>query len=204
MKKGHEFEMETNVADAIKMDDLVYTLRRPEVQEIPTTSTGRRYFLQLKHTDNQDKTKLVHSELVPLLDGCFESYCSIIDDPTYQDIPPERTEFIIYTNKQLGPKMLEKHARRKTEVDTIFKTCDKGEIFKLTPDDDKKIDVYRRVETLIKERYLIPPQQEFKLKIMTDFFNKLIMITGQKGHSELDNVIVDAIREIDGAVTVGP
>jgi hypothetical protein len=87
----------TNKAGHGKFDDLVYTIGR------------RWYFLQLKHTDSPDTTNLVHSDLVPPLHKCFDSYFSIIQGPTFKE--PESSEFVIYTNKQLGEEMKEHNNR---------------------------------------------------------------------------------------------
>jgi hypothetical protein len=42
MDKGHEFEMERYVKDAGIFNRIMYTLRCPEVQDSPATSTGQR------------------------------------------------------------------------------------------------------------------------------------------------------------------
>jgi hypothetical protein len=151
----------------------------------------------------------VHSELVPLLHKCFEPYCSIIHNPTFKDIPLESTEFIIYTNKQLGQLKLEKHNRKQRDVNTIFKTCDEGEIFSFTQEDDKEIDVYTRIKTLVEEsetfRCLSLPEREFKLEMASTFKAKLINVTGQKGEETVDSVIIEEIikrDKLDVAVTV--
>jgi hypothetical protein len=206
MKEGHDFEMETNVKYAGRFHHLVYTWRCPEVPENPITSTERRrYFVQFKHTDNPKRTKLTPAYLGKLLHKTFESYCNIIHDPKFEDIPLESTEFIIYTNKQLGQK-LKIHNWRRRHVDPIFKTCHGVKIsLNFTPDLKKENDVYTRVERLVKESggfiELSGPAQKSKLYMIREFLNKLIMVIGQKGHSELDDVIINAIRELDDAET---
>jgi len=192
MQCGDDFQLSTNKAGYGNFDDLVYT-------------TGKtRYFLQLKHTEKPGITKLVRSELVPLLHKCFESYCSIIQGPTFKEL--KSSEFVIYTNKQLGPKLLE-HNRQQREIDVIFKTCDTGEIFNFTPDENKEIDVYTGVEKLVKESKefsdLSPPERKVKLKMIREFLKKLIMVTGQKGQRELDDMITEEIRQHD-AVKFSP
>ena len=107
MKWGDEFELATNVKDAGNFDDLVYT------------ANGRRYCLQLKHTENPDTTWLQPKDTVELLHKCFQSYYEMEDK--------DKAEFIIYTNKRLGPK-LKKHARKKTAhntVESVFKRVKK-------------------------------------------------------------------------------
>jgi hypothetical protein len=190
--RGDDFQLSTNKAGSGNFDDLVYT-----------TGT-RRYLLQLKHADNPDTTKLAHLELVPLLHQCFESYYSLIQGPNFKQL--ERSEFIIYTNKQLGPNLL-KHNRQHRVTDVIFKTCDTGEIFNFTPDDNKEIDVYTLVKKLVKESkefsYLSPPERKDKLKTVSKFFKKLIMASGQKGQNGIEDVLIEEIRKFD-AVTVDP
>jgi hypothetical protein len=58
-KQGHAFKHSSNVKDAGNLDDLVYT------------AGGRRYFLQLKHSDNPDET-LMKNELGELLEKMFK------------------------------------------------------------------------------------------------------------------------------------
>jgi hypothetical protein len=192
MQRGDDFQLSTDKARYGTFDDLVYTTRT------------RRYFLQLKHTDSPDTTKLVHSNLVPLLHQCFKSYFSIIQDPTFKEL--KSSEFIIYTNTQLGPKLLE-HNRQQRVIDMIFKTCDTGEIFNFTPDKNKEIDVCTLVEKMVKESKefndLSPTERKFKLEMIREFLKKLIMVTGQKGQRELDDVITEEIRQHD-AVKVSP
>ena len=192
MARGEDFQLSTNKPDFGNFDDLVYT------------SGKTRYVLQLKHTDNPDTATLVRSFLVPLLHQCFESYFKIIQDPTSKEF--ESTEFIIYTNKQLGQQML-KHDQEKKMTDLFFKTCDHGEIFNFTPDTNEKIDVYKGVEKLVKESKefgnLKHQQQNFKIKMIGEFLKKLIMATGQIGQSGIEDVIIKEIRKLD-AVTVDP
>jgi len=182
MERGDDFEMATNVTDAGNFDDLVYT------------ANGRRYCLQLKHTDNPDATYLQPKKLVKLLYRCFESYCEMGDK--------EKSEFIIYTNKRLG-RMLSDHKRNDTAdstVESVFKTTTKGEIFNFTRD-NKKIDVYFGVEHLVKGSKqfgdLSVPEQNYKVGMVTEFLGKLIMVIGQKGQSELDDVIFEEIQKRD-------
>ena len=176
MERGDDFELDTNVRDAGNFDDLVYT------------ANGRRYCLQLKHTENPDTTWLRPKDTVELLHKCFESYYEMEDK--------NKAEFIIYTNKRLGPK-LSPHARNKTACNTVegvFKTNEEGEIFNFTRDDrNKKTDVYSAVENCVKKSKefgdLSVPEQNYKVSLINEFFEKLIMVTGHKGQLELDEVI---------------
>jgi len=188
MKWGNDFQLSTNQEGSGNFDDLVYT-----------TNT-RRYFLHLKNIDNPDTTYLQSQDMAELLHKC------IIQDPTFKDIPIERSEFIIYTNQHLGPKCL-KPSRHLREIDVIFKTCDTGQIFNFTPGENKEIDVNKLEEDLVKKSTefgdLSPTEREVKLKMISEFLKKLIMVTGQKGQRELDDVITEEIRQHD-AVQVGP
>jgi len=186
MARRDDFILSTNKAGSGNFDDIQYTKGKT------------RYYLQLKHTDNPDNTKLVHSDLVPLLNQCFESCCSIIQEPTFKEL--ESAEFIIYTNKQLGPKLLE-HNRRPRVIDVILKTCDTGEVFNFTPDWNKETNVYTLVKNKVMESKefssLSLQERDFKLKMIGKFLKKLIMVTGQKEHKEIDNVIIEEIRNLD-------
>jgi ankyrin repeat protein len=188
MQRGDSFQLSTNIAAAGNFDDLVYA------------TSSRRYFLQLKHTENPNTTKLVHSDLVPLLHQCFESFYEIVQGTTFNDIPIHNSEFIIYTNKQLGPKLLQ-HNRKQAVIDMIFKTCDKGDIFSFTEDNNTAVDVYTRVEQSVKKskefNNLTVPEQNVKIEMVSKFLKKLVLITGQKGQSDLDDVISEEIRKYD-------
>jgi len=164
MKWGSDFQLSTNQEGCGNFDDLVYT-----------TNT-RRYFLHLKHIDNPDTTYPQPQDTVELLHKCFDSYFSIIQDPTFKDIPLESSEFIIYTNQQLGSKCL-KPSRQLREIDVIFKTCDTGQIFNFTPGENKEIDVYKLGEDLMKKSTefgdLSPTEREVKLKMISEFLKKI-------------------------------
>ena len=181
MQRSDNFELDTNVTNAGNFDDLVYT------------ANGRRYFLQLKHTENPDTTHLQPKDLVELLHKCFESYYEMKDK--------DKSEFIIYTNKRLG-RMLSSHDRNDTAVSTVesvFKTSTKGEIFNFARDNNKKIDVYLGVENLVKKSKefgdLSVPEQNNKISMINEFLEKLIMVIGQKGQLKLDKVIYKEIKK---------
>ena len=61
MERGENFELATNVTNAGNFDDLVYT------------AGERRYYLQLKHTENPETTYLQPKDMVEHLRKCFES-----------------------------------------------------------------------------------------------------------------------------------
>ncbi|GFG37966.1 hypothetical protein Cfor_11169 [Coptotermes formosanus] len=188
MQRGDDFELATNVKDAGNFDDLVYT------------TNGRRYCLQLKHTTTPDTNKLEPKDLIKLLHKSFESYYSIQDK--------DKSEFIIYTNKRLGQTLLG-HKSKKAEDDRVkevFKTSDEGEIRILISDKSTKLDVYSRVENLLKKSKgfdkLSASEQKSKLEMLTEFLNKLVMVTGQKAECELDDVIIEEIRKQDAVKDV--
>jgi ankyrin repeat protein len=184
MERGDNFELATNVTYAGNFDDLVYT------------TNGRRYYLQLKHTENPYTTYLQPKDLRDLLHKCFESYYEMEDK--------DKSEFIIYTNKRLG-RMLSSHERNDrvvTTVESVFKTSTKGEIFNFTRDDNnKKTDVYSGVEKLVKGSKefgdLSVPKQNNKVSMINEFLEKLIMVIGQKGELKLDKVIYKEIKKRD-------
>jgi hypothetical protein len=183
LESGDNFELATNVTNAGNFDDIVYT------------AGGWRYFLQLKHTENPDTTHLQPKDLVELLHKCFESYYEMEDK--------DKSEFIIYTNKRLG-RMLSSHERNDTAdstVESVFKTSTKGEIFNFTRDDNKKIDVYSGVEKLVKGSKqfgdLSVAEQNYKVGMINEFLEKLIMVISQKGQQKLDKVIYKEIKKRD-------
>ena len=184
MERGGNFEMSTNVTGSGNFD-IIYTTQ------------GRQYFLQLKYADNPGTNKLLRAELKPLLNTCFMTYTSMADI--------DKWEFIIYTNQHLVSRLL-KCTTEESDADTIFKTSDKGKIFKFPPDDDKKNDVYTLLEesmTKSKEyKTLSDQEKESQHKRIREFLNKLIIISGQKDLWELDDLIGEEIRKQD-AVQVG-
>jgi ankyrin repeat protein len=182
--RDDSFELFCNRDDAGNFDDIVYT------------AGGQRYFIQLKHAERPDKNKLTKKDLKKLLPKCFEYYCKIKQNDTFKDIPVENSQFIIYTNKELTPE-LQQHERTQTEVDILFKTCEKGEIFSFSPDKKKQTDVYTLLENALKKSKDSP--ESCNRTMVNEFLNKLIMVTGQKGRRELDELIDEGIRKHDVA-----
>jgi len=83
--------------------------------------------------------------------------------------------------------MLSSHEGNETAVSTVesvFKASTRGEIFNFTRDNNKKIDVYSNVEKLVKGNKefgdLSVPEQNYKVRMINEFLEKLIMVTGQK------------------------
>ena len=167
--KGDDFELSSNIQGAGNFDDIMYK------------AGDRRYFLQLKHSDVGSCLEV--DELTELLTKCFHSYCDIRKD--FPD-DPIKSEFIIYTNRELG-KALSLHKKKKTHVDIFFKTCE-SKVFIFSPDNNENPDVY----TLLRNSV-----EESKKDKVSDFLNKLIMATGQKGHREIDTVIVNELKAND-------
>jgi hypothetical protein len=181
LQRDEIFEIFSNRGDAGNFDDIVYI------------AGGRNYFLQLKHADSPNKNKLTEQGLVELLLKCCKSYCDIKHDDTFK---VNSSEFIVYTNKELEPTLLQ-HKRRQREEDIFFKTSDKGEIFSLSPDKDRQNDIYTLLENEMNN------SEEFRnssnRETVSEFLNKLIIATGQRGQWELDAVIVEEIRKHDVA-----
>jgi len=182
LQRKETFELFSNRPDAGNFDDIVYT------------AGGRRFFLQLKHADSPDKKKLTEEDLVKLLRKCFESYCDIKHGVIFEDIPVSSSEFIIYTNKELEPTLL-RHERKQRELNIIFKTSEKGEIFSFLPDKNRQNDVYTLLGNEMRQ------SKKFRnlrnRESVSEFLNKLIIATGQKGQWELDEVIEEEIRKHD-------
>ena len=63
-------ELFSNTQEAGNFYDIVYT------------TSGRRYFRQLKNDDSLDKKKLTKGNLVKLLQKCFKFYCDIKHNET--------------------------------------------------------------------------------------------------------------------------
>lgn len=85
----------------------------------------------------------------------------------------------------------------------FFKTCDKA-VFKFIPERKKNIILYKHLEKSFKERKIKSPkhlEKSFKGRdmkcLITDFLKKLIIVTGQKGHLQLDKLISAEICEQD-------
>jgi hypothetical protein len=181
LQRGDNFELFSNKSDTGNFYDLVYT------------AGDRRYFLQLKHAESLVKKKLAKEELVTLLQKCFKSYCDIKHGKEFRDIPVDKTEFIIYTNRKLDPK-LSQHPRKQTRVEVFFKTCDK-EIFNFIPGKTKQNDIYTLLEIAVVG------QKGFRRSVVremvSEFCSKVIMATSQKDKSQLDDEIRKEIEEYD-------
>ena len=191
MRRNYNFKLYTNLKDAGKFDDLVYI------------EGERQYCLQLKHTENPHTTYLQPKDLVKLLYECFKSYYEMKDEDK------NKRKFIIYTNKELGPT-LSKHGRSRLVddmIDNVFRTRTIGEIFNFTPGNRRRTDVYLGVEELVKASKKIDDlsdqDQKHKVSMINEFLGKLIMVIGQKGESELDEVVKEEIRK-QNSVTFGP
>jgi len=141
LQRRDSIELFSNRDDAGNFDDIVYTVG------------DRQYFLQLKQADSSEKKKkLTKGNLVTLLLTCFKSYCNIKHGNNFRDIPIDKSEFIIYTNKKRMTKLL-KNKRQEKKLDIFFKTCEKGEIFSFSPDyKNKQIDVYTLLEDEVLEK----------------------------------------------------
>jgi hypothetical protein len=181
LKRMENFKISFNRSDADNVVDIVYT------------ADCRRYFIQPKHTDDLDENKLTRGELVAVLQKCYNSYCIIKHDKEFTDIPVDKTEFVIYTNRKLDPK-LSQHTRQQTRRDIFFKTRDK-EIFIFIPDSNKETDVYTILQNSLKGKKRIHGSTDGKM--ISEFFNKVIMVASVDGKCQLDDEIHKEIEEQD-------
>jgi hypothetical protein len=176
MQKGDNFELATNVKDAGKFDDLVYT------------TNDRRYCLQLKHTDCRDVYKLTDKALKGMLEECFTTYKRMADK--------DQLEFIIYTNKEPASRSKLVALLIEADVNTIFKTSNEGNIFKFIPPERTEYGTCTRSRESPsqsnKRLCLRDPDEE-----MEDFLNKVIIFTRQKYQWELDELIANEISKHD-------
>jgi hypothetical protein len=102
-----------------------------------------------------------------------------------------RRSSIIYTNRKLYPE-LSQHTRKQRRGDVFFKTRDK-EIFKFIPDKIKDTDVYTLPENAVKGNKKI--QGSSDQDMVSEFLNKVILVTSVKGKCQLDEEIR---HEIEG------
>jgi hypothetical protein len=181
LQRGDNFTLSCNRDDGSNFDNLVYIAR------------GRRYVLQLEHADNPDKKKLTKEELVPLLQKCLDFYCDIINEKDFRDIPVDETEFIIYTNRELDPKLSE-HKRKQTRVDIFYRTCVK-EIFSFIPGKNKETDVYTILENSVKGSEVFHGSGDREM--VSELLNKLIMVTCQNDKRQLDDELCKKMMEQD-------
>jgi hypothetical protein len=179
LQMGDNFELSCKRHEAGNLDNLAYT------------AGGRRYFLLLKHVDNPGKKKLTAGELLPLLQKCFKLYCDIKRDKGFKDIPVDKTEFILYTNRGLGSE-LSQHK--------VFSTCDR-EMFSFIPDKISESQIYTLLEDLVKgsEGFHGSCDRE----MVSELFNKLIMVTCQKDKRQLDDEICKEIKQHDEKYVAG-
>jgi hypothetical protein len=181
LQRGQSFELFFNRDDVGNIDDFVYT------------ADGWRYFLQMKHGDSQIKKKLTVADLVTLLQICFESYCDIKQGKKFRDIPVDKTEFIIYTNRTLDPK-LSQHTRKQREGDVFFKTRDK-EIFIFIPCSNTKTNLHALLENSVRgNKQIHGPSYR---KTISEFFNRVIMVASVNGKCQLDDEIRKEIEQHD-------
>jgi hypothetical protein len=169
LKRRDNFKLFFNRDNASNFIDTLYTAR------------GRRYFL------------LTKGELVTVLQKCIKSYCDIKRGKDFRDIPVDNTEFIIYTNRKLDPK-LSQHTRKQTRGDVFFKTRDK-EMFKFIPDKIKDTDVYTLLENAVKGNKEIQGSSEKDM--VSEFLNKVVLVTPQRDKCQLDDEILKEIEEQD-------
>ena len=183
LKQGHDFKLSSNDTDAGNFDDLVYT------------GGDHRYFLQLKHSDDRDIT-LKETEMTKLLGKFFKSYLKIKHDTQFQNISIDMTEFMIYTNRILDPEITWR--TRKVEGSNIFFTTDNTAIFQFFPDEKTNQNLYTHLEESVQGSDIIVGSEDPGIKsLISEFLKKFLIVTGQKGHRKLDELIAAEICEQD-------
>lgn len=128
-----------------------------------------------------------------LLQKCFKSYRDIKRGGEFGNIPVDKTEFMIYTNRKLDPK-LSQHQAKQTRVDVFFKTCD-NEIFNFIPGKTKQKDVYTLLEVAVVRSK--DCHRSDVREMVSEFCSKVIMATSQKHKFQLDDEIRKEIEEYD-------
>jgi hypothetical protein len=177
LQRGDNFELSCKRDDAGNFDNLAYT------------AGGRRYFLLLKHADNTGKNKLTKGELVQTLQKCFRLYRVIKRGKDYKDIPVDKTELILYTNRGLDSELSQLK---------FFRTCDR-EMFSFIPDKNRESQIYTLLEDLVKGSKGFHGSRDREM--VSELFNKLIMVICQKDKRQLDDDICTEINK-RGAVNV--
>jgi hypothetical protein len=179
LQRGEQFKIFCNRDDAGNVGDIVYT------------AVGRRYFLQLKHGDSPDNEQLTIADTVTLLHTCFESYCYIKQGKNFRDIPVDKTEFIIYTNRTRDPK-LSQQTRKQTGGDMFFKTRDK-EIFTFIPDSNTETDICTLLENSVRGNKQIHGSSDREM--ISEFFNRVLMVASVNGECQFDDMIQHALHK---------
>jgi hypothetical protein len=89
---------------------------------------------------------------------------------------------------------LSQHTRKQTRGDIFFKTRDQ-EIFIFIPDSNKETDVYTLLENSVKGNKEIHGSSDQEM--ISEFFNKVIMVVTVNGECQLDDEIREEIEEYD-------
>ena len=174
MARGEDFKISIHIDGDGNCDDIMYT------------AGDRSYLLQFKHSYIPQVQTLRKEDIKILLSKCFKSYCQIKHAKELKGETIDKLQFIIYTDRDLT-ECLSEHKRKKPELDIFFATCN-DKVFSFTPDENKETDVYTFLENTAEES---------KKHMVSEFLNKLIMATGQKGNRELDDLIPEEIRNQD-------
>jgi hypothetical protein len=175
LKRTDNFKLFSNRDNAGNFYGLMYT------------ADGWRYFL------------LTKGKLVTVLQKCMKSYCNIKRGKDFTDIPVDKTEFIIYTNRKLDPE-LSQCTRKQTSGDLFFKTRGK-EIFKFIPGKIKETGLYTLLGNNLKGNKEIYASSVREM--VSEFLNKVILVTSVKGKCQLDDELRQEIEEQD-AMKVSP
>jgi len=182
LKEKHDFILSSNFIGVGNLDDLVYT------------GGGRRYFLQLKHSEDPNSI-LEKTNLIGLMKKCLISYIEVKKDTKFKEMAND-TNAIIYTNITLDPELT--WLKKEQRSDDIFFTTSKDGIFKFSSDKNENIELYTLLEDSVKESKTsesanVPGHKS----LISEFLNKFIIATGQESQRKLDKLIVEEIRNND-------
>jgi len=134
--------------------------------------------------------------MTELLEKCFKSYLKIKYNAKFQNISIDMTEFTIYTNRILHPEMTW-HKRKLEGSNIFFTTCDIT-IFKLIPDEKINHHLYTHLEDSVEGSKIIVGSEDPRIKsLISEFLKKLLIVTGQEGHCNLDSFIANEIYKLD-------
>ena len=186
LKRRDNFELFTNRDDDGKFVDIVYT------------ADGRWYFIQPMHADSLGQDKLTKGELVRVLQKCFRSYCDIKCGKGIRDIPADKSEFIIYTDRKLKPE-LSHLTRIQTTGYVFFKTRD-NEIFKFISGKIEETDLYTLMENAVEGNQDIHGSSD--REIISEFLSKVTLVASVECKWLLDNEIRNEIKERDANIKV--
>jgi hypothetical protein len=126
-----------------------------------------------------------------VLQKCFKSYCDIKNGKDYQDIPVDKTEFIIYTNRTLDPTLPHYVSM---SGDIFFKTRD-TKVLIITSGGNKQTDVYTLLKNAVRGHEKIYRPSD--IKMIHGFLYSVKIVASVNGKCQLDAEIQKEIEEQD-------